>query len=66
MEEVVITKYYSYLCTMKEEKLKIRTFREADKPWALFKKALKSRNEKASDVIRMFIKKYTLDAESGT
>jgi hypothetical protein len=50
---------------MKEEKLKIRTFREADKPWALFKKALKSRNEKASDVIRMFIKKYTLDAQPG-
>jgi hypothetical protein len=51
---------------MKEEKLKIRTFREADKPWTLFKQALKKRNEKASDVIRMFIKKYTLDAESGT
>lgn len=50
---------------MKEEKLKIRTFREADKPWDRFKKALVSRNEKASDVIRMLIKKYTLDAESG-
>lgn len=66
MDEVVITNYYSYLCTMKEEKLRIRTFREADKPWDLFKKALKKRNERASDVIRSFIKNYTLNAESGT